>query len=137
MVMDTSGSMSSGTMDDVHKSLPQITDLLKKGDRVHLVRFDESAYLEKSIDIEGDLDKAEVLSWVDKLKAKGRYTDIAVMLQSLKKIQDENTPEGRKSFFIVLSDGKDDPAPDSRSDRINLKDFEATDAPPGPKKSFV
>ncbi|MEQ8349905.1 MAG: vWA domain-containing protein [Leptospiraceae bacterium] len=137
MVMDTSGSMSSGTMDDVHKSLPQITDLLKKGDRVHLVRFDESAYLEKSIDIEGDLDKAEVLSWVDKLKAKGRYTDIAVMLQSLKKIQAENTPEGRKSFFIVLSDGKDDPAPDSRSDRINLKDFEATDAPPGPKKSFV
>ncbi|MBI40416.1 MAG: hypothetical protein CMF59_12515 [Leptospiraceae bacterium] len=137
MVMDTSGSMSSGTMDRVHDSLPQITDLLKKGDRVHLVRFDETAYLEKTIEVEGELDRAEVLSWVDKLQAKGRYTDIARMLQSLKQIQSENTPEGRKSFFVVLSDGKDDPAPDSRQNTINLEDFRAKDAPPGPTESFV
>ncbi|MBR33057.1 MAG: hypothetical protein CMN77_17295 [Spirochaetaceae bacterium] len=137
MVMDTSGSMSSGTMDKVHDSLPQITDLLKKGDRVHLIRFDETAYLEKTVEVDGELDRAEVLSWVDKLQAKGRYTDIAAMLQSLKQIQAENTPEGRKAFFIVLSDGKDDPAPDSRKKTINLADFRAKDAPPGPTESFV
>lgn len=137
VVMDTSGSMSSGTMDKVRSSIPQITELLKKGDRVHLVRFDEQAKLDKTIDIVNDPDRNSVQKWADELKPRGRYTDMQAMLQSLRTLRDNNTPEDRKSFLIVLSDGKDDPDPRARKEPIDLAKFRDKEAPAGPRESYV
>ena len=137
IVMDTSGSMSSGTMDRVRASIPQITNLLKEGDRVLLVSFDESAQLDKTIEIKKDADKKAIQSWVEGLKAKGRFTDMRTMLTSLKSIQAKNTPADRQSYLIVLSDGKDDPGPGKTEAPVKLQDFQDPNAPQGPRESFV
>ena len=137
MVMDTSGSMSSGTMERVRASIPQITEMLQSGDRIHLVKFDETAALDKTLEIKGDPEKQQVQQWVNDLKPSGRYTDMQAMLTSLRTLQAENTPPDRKSFLIVLSDGKDDPDPQARKTPVNLEDFRDENAPSGPTESFV
>lgn len=137
IVMDTSGSMSAGTMEKVRASLPQITGMLQPGDRVHLVNFDEQARLDRTVEIETVPDRNTVQEWADGLKPRGKYTDMRAMLQSLKTLRDENTPADRKSFLIVLSDGKDDPDPESRREAIDLEQFRDKEAPAGPRESYV
>lgn len=133
LVVDTSGSMAFNTMERVKERLPTILSSMHAGDRVRLIRFDESPelVLDTTIAAEGDRQKIEAA--IMGLKPLGRYTDMRKLLDFLGKAVAEPGTGGPR-YIVVLSDGVDDPAPRrnrrERRERVDLRKYEAAEKLP-------
>lgn len=131
LVIDTSGSMASGTMKRVKEKLPALLESAREGDRIHLIKFDEKSQKIGEYTIRSVEDRRTVEKVILDLRPLGAYTDIKQLIAYLK----ENTRlpnSSAKQYIVVLSDGIDDPRPGrkSRRDRVELKDYEATEKLP-------
>lgn len=127
LVVDTSGSMVTGTMKKVKERLPSIMSAIHNGDKVHLIHFDEKAESVLDTVITTDADRAGVVSSIDSLQPRGRYTDLENLLDYLKQSVHPQAAGGPQ-YVIVLSDGIDDPRPTrnrrERRPKVDLKKYE-------------
>jgi hypothetical protein len=126
LVIDTSGSMASGTMKRVKEKLPALLDSAREGDRIHLLQFDEKPHAIGEYTIRTAEDRRAVEKAILDLKPSGAYTDIKQLIAYLK-ANTRSTNQAEKQYIVVLSDGIDDPRPGrkSRKDRVELKEYEA------------
>jgi hypothetical protein len=131
LVIDTSGSMASGTMKRVKEKLPALLESAREGDRIHLLQFDEKPQTIGEYTIRSAEDHRTVEKAILDLKPSGAYTDIKQLIAYLKE-NTRSTNSSAKQYIVVLSDGIDDPRPGrkSRKDRVELKEYEATEKLP-------
>lgn len=116
-LIDTSGSMKpyiGDVLEFTEKSI--LGSFVKKGDRVHIVRFDEKVRVVATIDTFKNLD----LSWKNDMVADGQFTDLGEAIdnakQMMEKLEQEATEKGlrKKIVLFFLTDGKNAPPPNSK-----------------------
>jgi hypothetical protein len=116
LMVDTSSSMESYFDDLTNFIISKIlTDYLHKGDTFHLLRFADTPSFEIAEKYEADTSLAIVLQKLLLLKQKllfGRYTDILSGIEYLIHYA-ETLPQERKKLLILLTDGVNDPPPES------------------------
>lgn len=102
-VVDTSGSMEGGKMEEARGALRHAITRLNPGDRFALVRFSTSVYpfTDRFVPA-GAGERAAALAWIDGLEARGG-TDIA---GALKAALSYPRDPARPSFVVFLTDGK-------------------------------
>lgn len=131
LVVDTSGSMATGTMKLVKDRLPELLNTVKVGDRVHLIQFDEVTQSAIDLTIANESDKQKIEEKIQSLRPVGHYTDLAALIQNLKTTV---KPTTNKNFIIILSDGIDDPKPTDSGkinrEKLKLTEFEAAEKLP-------
>lgn len=139
LVIDSSGSMQErNTLKRVKASMPGLLDAFEKGDRVTLLQFDASVREVASVELKGEEERKQLQSAIEGMQAKGMHTDMAALLLDLKGRAAAMEKEGRKAHIIVLSDGLDDPRPQSGRKRgqVDLGQFRSQEESPL-KESFV
>jgi hypothetical protein len=122
-VIDASGSMAGGgnTLQKVKGRIPDLLGTVQKGDTVTIIVFDESARVIDSRTIESDRDIQELIDRVNRVEAVGPFTDFEMLISDLQGRVQGNESENR--FIIVLSDGKDDPRPGQRREKVSLEPY--------------
>jgi len=123
LVVDTSGSMQLGdTIGRVKTCMPRLLDLLKPGDSITLLEFDEIVRESPTVEIRDDHSKSEILEQVRNISANGNWTDMVEMIRVLKQNAARIKKQNRPLYIVVLSDGLDDPDPTSgrKRDRFDL-----------------
>ena len=126
-VVDTSGSMTykGNTIEKVKKQMPELLDIVKKGDSVTLIKFDEKPVVNDPIQINSEEDKKHILKEIQAIRAEGAYTDMSSLIETLKEVTQKRSLD-EKSFIVVLSDGMDDPAPvKGGRNPIDLKQYQS------------
>lgn len=129
LVIDTSGSMvSHDTIDRVKQGMPEFLNSVDEGDSVTVVNFDARPKIGARVVIESDADRKRVVDQVAQLKASGAWTDMGAMVELLRAQTKSAASAGRESVVVVMSDGKDDPPPGARRDRLDLNRLRDPDA---------
>jgi len=113
--LDISGSMQKQGRFDAAKSVlaRHIRDA-RPGDVVYVIAFDSNDYPLGRIEVGEDGSagtKAQLIANMQRLKARGRYTNLDQPLKAAKALLlEERAPGARK--IVILSDGVSDPSPD-------------------------
>ncbi len=113
VLVDTSESMLpywQDTTDYIIKNI--VTGVLHKGDTFHLISFASHPELEISKRIETQQDVKNILARFLLLQPLGRYTDLVAAIQYLYQYVID-LPLATQKRIIILTDGIDDPPPDS------------------------
>ena len=113
--LDTSGSMQKQGRFDAAKSVlaRHIRDA-RPGDVVYVIAFDSNDYPLGRLEVgeDGSAEaKEQLIATLQRLKARGRYTNLDQPLKAAKALLlEERAPGARK--IVILSDGVSDPSPD-------------------------
>lgn len=113
--LDTSGSMQKQGRFDAAKSVlaRHIRDA-RPGDVVYVIAFDSNDYPLGRLEVGEDGSpeaKEQLIATLQRLKARGRYTNLDQPLKAAKALLlEERAPGARK--IVILSDGVSDPSPD-------------------------
>lgn len=113
--LDISGSMQKQGRFDAAKSVltRHIRDA-RPGDVVYVIAFDSNDYPLGRLEVgeDGSAEaKEQLIATLQRLKARGRYTNLDQPLKSAKALLlEERAPGARK--IVILSDGVSDPSPD-------------------------
>ncbi len=113
--LDTSGSMQKQGRFDAAKSVltRHIRDA-RPGDVVYVIAFDSNDYPLGRLEVGEDGSpeaKEQLIATMQRLKARGRYTNLDQPLKAAKALLlEERAPGARK--IVILSDGVSDPSPD-------------------------
>lgn len=131
LAVDTSGSMADtrDTIGRVKASIPRLMETVNKGDSVTLLSFDENVAVGRTWTIRSNDDKRQPENEIKAFAAKGAWTDLSRMVQALRDKTKELEKEGGKIIIIVLTDGKDDPAPGTRKEHIDIQSLKDPNAP--------
>jgi len=105
LVLDTSGSMSRGKLDQAKRALHFVLDNLNPGDRFELIRFstDVEAFFDKLVPADAE-HRRRASSFVDGLRPRGT-TAIDGALQKAARIARDGYKPGRPNVIIFLTDG--------------------------------
>ena len=101
LVLDRSSSMSGSKWTATLEACRNILNFVRKEDRVAIVTFDGSAYLNNSL--ESDLDV--LLNVIDNLSGPGGSTNIGSGLAKAIETFNNESTDGRDKAIILLSDG--------------------------------
>src|SRR5262249_22703101 len=113
--LDTSGSMQKQGRFDAAKSVlaRHIRDA-RPGDVVYVIAFDSNDYPLGRLEVGEDGSpeaKGQLIANMQRLKARGPYTNLDQPLKAAKALLlEERAPGARK--IVILSDGVSDPSPD-------------------------
>jgi Ca-activated chloride channel homolog len=105
LVLDTSGSMSGGKLDQAKRALHFVLDNLNPGDRFEIIRF--STEVESVFDqlVPADAEhRRRAIAFVDDLRPRG-MTAIDDALRTAVRIASKGHKPGRPSVVIFLTDG--------------------------------
>jgi hypothetical protein len=113
--LDTSGSMQKqGKFDAAKSALTRQIREAQPGDVIYVIAFDSNDYPIGRLDVGEDGSpeaKEQLIAKLQRLKARGRYTNLDEPLQAAKAfLLEERAPGARK--IVILSDGVSDPSPD-------------------------
>jgi Mg-chelatase subunit ChlD len=113
VMVDTSESMFP-YFDDLMNYLVQdlLTAKLHRGDTFHLLSFSSVPEVEISLEVNSEEAAQRAIGRILLLHALGRYTDLVSALQFLHKYTKE-LPETNPKQIILITDGVNDPPPDS------------------------
>jgi Mg-chelatase subunit ChlD len=113
VMVDTSESMFP-YFDDLMNYLVQdlLVDRLHRGDTFHLLSFSSVPEVEISLEVNSEEAAQRAFGRILLLHALGRYTDLVSALQFLHKYTKE-LPETNPKQIILITDGVNDPPPDS------------------------
>ncbi|HUZ17349.1 MAG TPA: vWA domain-containing protein [Spirochaetia bacterium] len=113
VLLDTSESMLpywSETTDYLIKDI--ITNQLHQGDTFHLISFASRPEIEVAQQIQGEASIQKILARLLLLQPLGRYTDLVAAIKYLYQYTID-LPLSTDKKIIILTDGIDDPPPDS------------------------
>ncbi len=117
LMVDTSSSMERYFGDLTNFIVSGIlADYLREGDTFHLLRFADTPAFELAEKYEGSASLEVVLSKLLLLRDKllfGKYTDIISGIEYLVRYA-ESLPKDKRKLLILLTDGVNDPPPESR-----------------------
>jgi uncharacterized protein with von Willebrand factor type A (vWA) domain len=119
--IDTSGSMRSHGFEDAKKVLIQEIQEAEQGTIIYVINFDINDHLLGRIQIGEDgaiKEKNALIEKVQRLEAKGLYTNLDEPLQAAKALLLEERASGARKI-IILSDGLSDPSPGH--EKVNLQ----------------
>jgi hypothetical protein len=113
--LDTSGSMQKqGRFDAARSVLARHIRDARPGDVVYVIAFDSNDYPLGRLEVGEDGSpeaKEQLIATMQRLKARGRYTNLDQPLKAAKALLlEERAPGARK--IVILSDGVSDPSPD-------------------------
>ncbi len=129
LVIDTSGSMAyrpggdASKIDKVKQSMDAFLRSVDDGDTITLMNFDTETYRVGSYKINGDEDRARVVSAVETLAAKGRHTFMKGMVGSVREEVERLESQDRNVFVVIMSDGRDDPPAELKDQKLNIEDL--------------
>ena len=123
LVIDTSGSMSFGKrfIEKIKANIGDFVDELDIGESVSLMGFDSNPRLYKVYRIRSEADRQRLVRKVRSLRARGAYTDMDAMLDSVARVSKKLKRQGRQLVLIVMSDGRDDPPPWAKRKILRLE----------------
>lgn len=135
LVVDTSGSMAvavdedgksaanpenaKSTLERIKTDSREFVNSLENGDQIEILKFDSKPEILSTVVIKSEEDRKKILETIDSLEAKGRHTDMQLMVNMLRDMNLKNTSANQK-IIIVLSDGKDDPPASARKKTFDL-----------------
>ncbi len=128
LVIDTSGSMSAGKEKTIHKvrrSMESFMETVNPGDTVTLMGFDKDTRKVGTYEINSAEDRTVVVAAVQNLDAWGSHTYMKSMVATVREKVRELEGKGRNVIVVIMSDGKDDPPPGARKNRLQLSSIEA------------
>lgn len=113
-LIDNSGSIPSGESREIAREvLKFFVDFAESGDRVSIVRFDETAGIVASREVNTPEDRSAVKSAIDDRESginfRGQYTDISKGVQFLRENTNNLFNSGATPVAILISDGKLEP----------------------------
>ncbi len=134
LILDTSYSMigsgggykAKNIFEDVKGSIASYIDNLEDGDRVTFMTFDTAVRVFPTIFVDDDNDRDILKKYISMTQAKGLWTNTYYMIQAaFSKAESLETEEDndRQIVIVVMTDGIDDPAPDSLDKRLNIKEI--------------
>jgi hypothetical protein len=133
LVLDTSLSMvgyggaykSYNILDRVKQSIANYIDGLEDGDRVTFMTFDTEIRAYPTIYVDDENDRDILKKYISMTEANGKWTNTYYMVRAAFKKADEleKEDEGHQIVIVVMTDGLDDPAPESRAKRLLIKDI--------------
>ena len=129
LVLDTSLSMvgygGENILPQVKKSLPVYIDKLEEDDSITLITFDTKVKIYPTVYIDDEKNKESLIEYIKNIKATGKWTYTKQMIQAAtKKAQElEEKDKDRQQVIVIMTDAIDDPPPDSRKERLNIKDI--------------
>jgi hypothetical protein len=109
----------------VKKSLDKFIDQLGKGDSITFITFDVIIKIYPTVYVTDENDKDILKKYISVVEAKGPWTFTHEMIRSVfKKVAElEDKSRGRERVIVVLTDGIDDPPPEARGKRLNIKEI--------------
>lgn len=140
LVIDTSGSMSAGnqkTIQKVRRSMASFMETVNPGDTVTLLGFDKSTRPIGTYKINSAADRVAPIQAVQNLDAWGSHTYMKSMVSSVRETVQELEGKGRNVIVVIMSDGKDDPPPGERKNRLQLSSIQASEAERTVQDTFI
>jgi len=113
LLLDTSGSMLATDPQALrYEGAKLFVNLLRPGDRVAVIAFDETArVVSQFVAHEDEAATKNLGEMVSKLPAAGQYTDLLSAVEAARDlIKQQKRPEA-SAIVVLLSDGKMDPNP--------------------------
>ncbi len=129
LVLDTSLSMvgygGKNILPSVKRSLDKFIDQLGKGDSITFVTFDTVVKMYPTVYINDENDKDILKKYISVVQASGQWTYTQEMIKGVFKKATELEEKGknRERVIVVLTDGLDDPPPEVRMKRLNIKEI--------------
>lgn len=129
LILDTSLSMvgygGDNILPQVKKSLPVYIEQLEEDDSITFITFDTEVKIYPTVYIDDEKNKDSLIDYIKNVQATGKWTYTKQMIQAaMSKAQElEEKDEDRQQVIVVMTDALDDPPPDSRKDRLNIKDI--------------
>ncbi len=129
LVLDTSLSMAGhggkNIMDSVKGSISRYIDQLEDGDRVTFITFDVKVKMYPTVLVDDENDKDIIKKYISITPAAGKWTNTYGMIQKVfeKAAELEKKDDSRQIQIVVMTDGIDDPSPEQRRKRLNIKEI--------------
>ncbi|MCC9075324.1 VWA domain-containing protein [Litorilinea aerophila] len=106
LVLDVSGSMEGGKLEQARAAAHFIVDHLNPGDRFNLISFSTGVRLwQPGLQPVADETRQGAHAWIDGLQAGGSTDINRALLEALAQIQPEPEAEGRPAYILFLTDG--------------------------------
>lgn len=112
LLLDTSGSMLSTDPEKLrNEGAKLLLQFLKKGDRLGVIAFSDSAKVVRPLTDYSDDTEKETYKAIASLEATGEYTNIVTGVEAAKTMLEEDRREKSSQVIVLMSDGKMEPHP--------------------------
>ena len=127
LILDTSLSMvgygGKDILGQVKNSINGYVDSLGEGDQVTFMTFDTRIRIFPTVLVKDSNDRDILKKYISMTEATGPWTYTYKMIQAVFQKADEiaaSTDKKRQMVIVVMTDGIDDPPPESRQDQLNI-----------------